>query len=116
MKVTYTFYIRDRIEHWGHQALRAAYDDVIKHPRSESILNAIFPDLSLRYDGNPEGRGIGSTDIELLPQHNLTYGIFSDCVGMMHWFVLSFPEWDFAYEVGVVGLEGILGYCSFTTR
>lgn len=116
LMVSSTSYIHDRIEHWAHQALRAAYEDVIKHPRSESILNSIFPDLYLRYDGNPDESASGSTDVEMVPQHNLTYGLFADCIGVMSWFVLTYPEWDFAYDVGIAGTLGSMGHCGLATR
>ncbi|KAL9132680.1 MAG: hypothetical protein Q9175_006144 [Cornicularia normoerica] len=115
LKVYYTSYIYDRYEHWVREALRRAFDDAYKHRRSESIADSISTSY-VDWPGDPNEHGRHSTDIELIPERNLTWGMFTDCLGVTNWFVASYPEWDFSFNIEVSGVAGNLGGCSFTTR
>ena len=108
--------IRDRIERWVVNALRDAYDDLTRYPGFESISESIAPDKFLEYDGNPDESASVSTDIDLILQRNLTYGLFVDCLVVMNWFVVTYPEWDFGFDVGIDGVPGSMGRCTLTTR
>ena len=113
--VDYTSYIHDRIEHWVREALRKAYDDVYRHRRSESILDSIS-ETYVKWDGDPDEHGWDSTDIQLIPERNLTWGMFTDCLRVMNWFVVMYPEWDFGFEIEMSGVAGNMGECTFATR
>ena len=97
------------------EALRRAYDEAIQHRRSGFIADSVHG-ADEYWPGDPDPSGPRSTDIHLIPERNLTWGVFTDCLGVMGWFVMVYPEWDFGFDIEVDGVAGISGVCTFTTR
>ncbi|KAF6241822.1 hypothetical protein HO173_000534 [Letharia columbiana] len=111
-----TMYVHDRIEHWVHEAIKGAYNDASHHRRSETIRDSISPDDYITWLGDEGEQAMDSTDLRITPERNLTWGMFSDCLPVINWFVSNYPEWDFWLAIEVAGVAGNLGECWMYTR
>lgn len=74
------------------------------------------PPYRIVWRGDPDERARESTDIFVVPGRDLTWGVFADCLRVMELFVLTFPEWDFGFEIERFGVAGHMGECRFLTR
>ena len=52
----------------------------------------------------------------MAPGRDLIWLVWFDALSVMGWFALTYPEWDFAFDIQREGVEGDLGQCTFTTR
>lgn len=74
------------------------------------------PPYRIVWRGDPDEHARESTDIFVVPRRDLTWGVFADCLRVVEMLVLTYPEWDFGFEIERYGILGNMGECRFMTR